>query len=551
MKEIRMCKFCNQPFEATNGRQLFCNRKHYDTCVVCGKSFEVPASRLREKDRSRCCSRKCSSYLRKQTNLSRYVGVAPACSETVRKKMETTTEERYGVKHAAQSSEILAKMRETTQRNHGVDYYTQTDMIRKQTRETSLQKYGTQWPTASEVVKDKSKQTSLSRYGTEFPMQSNLIKSKFIEGHMSDSSKLDLFLQYKENPRSFIDSLNLDHKPTIYELSRILGVNESTVGVYLMEHNCKDSVSYQISKMEQEVSNFIKSIDNTIVIEMNTHNIIPPNELDIYLPEYKIGIECNPTATHNSTINIFDKGPSSIYPRYHLMKTQKCEEAGIFLFHIFGSEWTYSREIIQSMIQNLLKKNNNIIYGRNTSIKEVSGKDASKFLDENHRQGNANSAIRLGLYHENKLVSLMTFGNMRHTIGTSKNESTSDCYELVRFCSRLNTTVVGGASKLFNYFIKKYQPERIRSFSDRAHTQGNLYRMLGFKHIRNSDPGYVWVDAKTDVSYNRVNSQKHNIVKFLHDNSVDLSKTEKQIMEEHNYLQVYDCGTCLWEWHNL
>ena len=142
----------------------------------------------------------------------------------------------------------------------------------------------------------------------------------------------------------------------------------------------------------------------------------------------------------------------------------------------------------------------------------------------------------------------MTFGKMRSTIGTSSKEDLSNCYELVRFCSKLNTNVVGGASKLFKHFLKEYNPTRIRSFSDKAHTRGGLYEKLGFNNIRTSDPGYVWVDAVTDLSYHRVNTQKQNIRKFLQDDSIDLTKTEKQIMEERGFLQVYDCGTILWEW---
>ena len=56
---------------------------------------------------------------------------------------------------------------------------------------------------------------------------------------------------------------------------------------------------------------------------------------------------------------------------------------------------------------------------------------------------------------------------------------------------------------------------------------------LGFTEFRRSDPGYVWVDLYTDRAYNRYNTQKQNIRKFLHDDTIDLSKSEKKIMEEH------------------
>ena len=148
---------------------------------------------------------------------------------------------------------------------------------------------------------------------------------------------------------------------------------------------------------------------------------------------------------------------------------------------------------------------------------------------------------------EDNLVSIMTFGKMRKTIGTGKDDL-NDCWELVRFCNKLNTSVIGGASKLFSYFVKYYQPDRIRSLSDRAHTKGTLYSKLGFNKVTRSDPNYVWVNVETDKAYHKANAQKQNIRKFLHDDSIDLSKTEREIMIEHGFVQVYDSGTVTWEW---
>ena len=83
-------------------------------------------------------------------------------------------------------------------------------------------------------------------------------------------------------------------------------------------------------------------------------------------------------------------------------------------------------------------------------IKEISSKDCSSFLDQNHIQGKLGAKVRLGLYYNDELVSLMTFGALRKNLG-QKSEDGS--YELLRFCNKLNTNVVGGASKLFKHFI--------------------------------------------------------------------------------------------------
>ena len=139
---------------------------------------------------------------------------------------------------------------------------------------------------------------------------------------------------------------------------------------------------------------------------------------------------------------------------------------------------------------------------------------------------------------------------MRSTIGMDKSDM-SDCWELSRFCSKLNTTVTGGADKLFQTFIRQYNPSKIRSFSDRSHTRGGLYPKLGFIEINRSSANYVWVNAKTDVAYHRINAQKRNLKKFLKDDSIDLSQSENQIMVAYGYVRVYDSGTITWEWQSL
>lgn len=649
---IKICQECGLEFEASNGMQKFCDRPHFRICKVCGNKFEVTRHHLTAKDAKVTCSKKCSTELRKQTNLFKYGGVAPACSKDVQQKMQNTTKDRFGVAHAAMSDSVKQKMLETSLSRYG-SWYTQTEKsklhmselwndseYRKNTRErieqtcleryggvtcfadlntyeksrktyesktgyrqafsnpdvqskieeTNLERYGVRRPLQNVSIREKVSLTNLERYGYKNPMQAKQIQDKasktclerygntcFLQSdlgkklhfdsmkskygsiwfsetsewkaaRMKDPSKISNLMSFDSDPHRYIVN-TFDHKPTLNELSDSIGTGTEAASLRLIRSGCKEDVAYVYSYMETTVYEFLRSLDNNLIIEQNTKSIISPNELDIYLPEYKIGIECNPTSTHNSSINTFDPSSDPLRYNYHLMKTKKCEDAGVFLFHIFGSEWTYSRPIIESMLRNLLGKNLRKIYARKCVVKDISSKICAEFLNANHRQGNANSPVRLGLYYRGELVSVMTFGKMRSTIGTDKTDL-SDCWELVRFCSILNTSVVGGANKLFKHFVRSYNPSRIRSFSDRAHTRGTLYETLGFRKVRESDPGYVWVDSRTDISYHRYSAQKQNIKNFLHDDSIDLTKTEKEIMESYGFLQVFDCGTILWEYTN-
>lgn len=534
---IKICQECGKEFEATNGMQKFCNNVHYRTCVICGKKFEVTRYHLTAKDAKTTCSKKCSAELRKRTNINKYGGVAPACSKQIRDKMETTNLDRYGVKHAAQSDIFKSKSESTCLDRYGKKYYAQTNEGR--------QKLSDRWSNdeyKNKVVANRIS-TNIERYGFENPMQSVNVRSKCIQSKMTDSSKIEAFTKFKRDPIQFITNLNLDHKPTIQELSKFVGVNDSTIGSYIHIHNCEDMIEQHISIMEQEVIDFLRTLDPDMIINHCDRTIITPYEIDIFLPQYKLGIECNPTSTHNSDTNVFDKSVQPMSPSYHQMKTNLCESKCIQLIHIFGYEWRYKRDILKSILTNAVGKNINKIYARNCEIKEVSSSQGSEFLSNNHRQGKVGSSIRIGLFCNSELVSLMTFGKLRSTIGQH-----GQGYELLRFCSKQNTTVIGGADKLFKYFVRNYNPNYIRSFSDRAHTTGNLYSVLGFSEYSRSAPGYCWVNLTNDIPYHRINAQKQNIKKFLKDDNIDLSKSERQIMTEHNFVRVFDSGTITWEW---
>ena len=468
----------------------------------------------------------------------------PWSNPSVRAKSQDTWKTKYGVDHPSKSVDIQEKIRQTNLEKHGVDNPMKCSDIREKARRTNLEKYGCEEVFSSPEIQSRIHQTMHDRYGTEYYSQSRdyvSINSKIYP------EKINEWIEFRDNTREFILS-KFDHKPTLHELYMYFGSGEISKWINL--HDCQDLIDYIYSQMERDVFEFIKQIDPNANVLQNTRNIISPYELDLYLPNLKLAIECNPTSTHNSSFNMFQDEESPIKYDYHAMKTDLCEKEGIFLFHIFGYEWSHRRNIVQSMIRNLLKKNDRKVYARNTTVKEISSRTAKEFLDQHHRQGGVFSQVNLGLYTKDtdELVSVMTFGMMRNTIGTSIKADASNMWELVRFCNLENTSVIGGASKLFRYFVHKYEPCEVRSFSDRSHTKGSLYSTLGFTELQRSSAGYVWVNLSTDIAYHRYNAQKQNIRKFLHNDSIDLSKTEKQIMESHGFVQVFDSGTITWQW---
>lgn len=474
----------------------------------------------------------------KETSLQRYGVENPIQSKEVRDKGKNTSRERYGVDFPSQADEIKSKVKDTVKSRFGVDNVFQSEDVKRKIKSSMIEKYGVDNPMKCDTFKDKARETSQAKYGSEYYNQS--IQS--LSERLTDPKKICSFLEFKTNPQAFLEA-NYSQKVSLNRLADDIGVNVATVSKYVLESNCQSYIAYHYSSLEESVVEFLRSINPGIEIVLHNRSIISPYEIDVYLPEYKLGIECNPTITHNSSIP--DPWGVGRKPyNYHKIKSDMCAKEGIFLFHIFGYEWSNRKNIILSMIAHLLNHDENVIYARNTYVCDVPNSECSKFLDNNHLQGSMNPKIRLGLRLKStdELVSVMTFNRTRSTIGNYQE----GVWELSRFCSKLNTSVVGGASKLFKSFLNVSDCKQVVSYSNVSHTKGTLYEKLGFQRSTVSPPGYVWVDLSTDNYLNRLSTQKQRISSlFPHDN-IDLSMTESQIMESHGYVRVYDSGTIKW-----
>jgi hypothetical protein len=280
------------------------------------------------------------------------------------------------------------------------------------------------------------------------------------------------------------------------------------------------------SNGEKEMFDFISELSPNACVLENKRDTIDDNlELDIYVPDKKLAFEYDGLYWHSELLRPKD---------YQLKKTISCENKGIRLIHIFEDEWLNKQDIVKSMIKNLFNKTENKIYARKCFIREVGSKESREFLNANHLQGYCNSKIRLGLYYNDELVSLMTFGKSRHFIGSSKFE-----WELLRFCNKINTNVVGGASRLLKHFIKEYSPNSIVSYADRRWSNGNLYDRLRFTKYNESKPNYYYVVGRKRIY--RFNLRKSVLVKKY---GCPTDMSEHEFCLSRKWYRIYDCG-CL------
>lgn len=279
------------------------------------------------------------------------------------------------------------------------------------------------------------------------------------------------------------------------------------------------------SKGEKELTNFIHNYYPKATKRKFTINPKKRIEVDIFVEELNLAIEYNGSYWHSDFRGQKDKN-------YHLDKYNFLKELGIELVQVWEHHWNDSikRKIVESIIKNRLGIVENKVYGRKCEIKIPTKEEERMFLEENHIQGYTTSKVRVGLYYKDVLIQIMTFRKPRFN---KKYD-----WELLRSCTKLNTTVVGGSNKLFKY-CKNLCEGAIISYVDKTFFNGKSYANLGFTKIKDSPPSY-WYTRNYKDFYHRSNYQKHKLEKVL--DIFDKDKTEWENMVNNGFDRIWDVG---------
>jgi len=284
------------------------------------------------------------------------------------------------------------------------------------------------------------------------------------------------------------------------------------------KNGCPKCISI-ISSGHQEIINFI---DNRFKIIINNKDTIKPYELDIFMPDINIAIEYNGIYFHS-----YSSLETARDKNIHKIKYKLCEKVGIRLIQIFENEWITKKEIVKSILNQKLNLCINIIYARECHITDLTSGKFNDFCYCNHIQGILNTKYRYGLIYNNELVQIIGFNNH------NKYD-----YICTRLCSKVNTMVIGGASKLLNYFVKIMKPCSILTYADARFSNGNVYNKLGFNFINHTKPNYFYI--KNHNVYSRLQFQKHKLSKKLNNFNSDLSEAEN--MFNNKYRRMWDAG---------
>lgn len=284
--------------------------------------------------------------------------------------------------------------------------------------------------------------------------------------------------------------------------------------------------SHNVSKSEQEVAQYVKSIMETSKVKTSVRNIIPPQELDIYIPDKNIAIEFNGLYWHTE-----QQGKDKWY---HYNKWKSCQDKGIQLITVWEDDWRDRRSVVESMLAHKLGYSmKEKVYARNTTVREITRTEAEHFLDKYHIQGGVSGTWYYALIDENNTI-----------VAVSVWTHSGKDLLLSRYAT--SCLVVGGFGKLLKKGITLGETtgaSSIVTFSDHELSDGSMYSKIGFKADKDLAPDYKYV-----VTGRRIHKFNYRKDRFKKDPDLLYIPgfTESKLASLNGIPRLYDCGKTRW-----
>ena len=498
-------------------------------CETCGAEVDFVSM---SRGYRQYCGKGCISSSEKvkkkkaDTSMARWGTTSPSRSDSVKQKIVATNIQRYGGRSPMSDESVREKSKSTIMKNHGVDNPARSmDLLERRVdsfkkgdyrttfAETSLRRYGVRHPWMVASEHDKTVRSGRAKR--------NRRSREIVETKLANHPG---YLLVSVDAANNLIEINCP-KGHVFSTSKFTFDDRCAVGNEICTV-CKP-VNSGTSGLEMQFKDFLAGLG--VDFESNTRKIIPPHEVDAYVPSRGIAFEFNGLYWHSS---------ANKPPDYHAIKWRACDAAGIRLFTVWEDDWLYRPHIVKSNVRHALGLTKDRIHARSCKVVEIDARTSADFLRQNHLQGDCRSPVRLALTHCGRIVSVMAFSRQRLPVSSASTDSSR--WELTRFSNVVDTVVSGAASRLLSHFERKWKPSAIDTFSDNSSFAGGLYETLGFDFSHVTKPGYWYLVG--GIRQHRFAWRKSVLVK----RGADPSKTEEQIMSEMGHPRIYNAGNRKW-----
>lgn len=183
---------------------------------------------------------------------------------------------------------------------------------------------------------------------------------------------------------------------------------------------------------------------------------------------------------------------------------------------LFQYQWEFKRSIIESRLLSLMGLNQKI-HGRKCKIARVDKTTASIFLNENHLQGYCTARYHFALLLADEIVAMATFSAARLL---NKREVPVRSFELLRFASKKEFTVVGGLTKLLHHFQELQKMDELMTYTDIAFAGNSYFKELGFELHSIKNPMPLFLNEKGEIQQAKKNLDLPKGIQVFHLGSI-------------------------------
>lgn len=474
-------------------------------CAECGgvTSFRSIGQGYKEFCSKRCAARHIASDSERNTHKT------DAYRQTMRNQ--------YDVDNSSQLETVKQRRKNTMLSRYNVEFYSQSTEFRDKYHATNLERRGVASVLSLPEVRQKLREANMATIGVPYRFCTNTVTASNIYAKFLDEHGCDL-VEFKDKKHIVYRCRKCGHVGTEQDL--FLKVR---AGVGLPFCTACFPKSSPVSGEENGVRDFIESLG--FKTQHYDRGFLDQYGADIVVESRKLIIEFDGIRWHNEFYR-----PDE----YHLTKSNIAERKGYRLIHLFSDEWEEKRPIVESRLRYALGIVGNPLNARECQIKPLSVAEAKSFNDSYHIQGDAVSSVRYGLFRDNELCAVMTFGKARFMLGA---------WELIRYCVKPGYNLRGGAGKLFKHFIDNHSPASVVTYADRRWADGKgFYEKIGFRFDGSTSPGYGYV-----VGNHRESRMKYQRHKLVGDDVAD-GMSEHEIMYGRKIYRIYDCGNYRYIW---
>jgi hypothetical protein len=293
-------------------------------------------------------------------------------------------------------------------------------------------------------------------------------------------------------------------------------IQQKTLQAFERGSLCETCHPVTASQWQIEVESWIKDLG--IQTRRGDRTVIAPKEIDIFVPEKNLGIECHGLYFHSEAKTGCD-------PKAHSIKANLADAAGVRLLQIFQDEWQDRQEIVKGMILSRLGLFKYHAGARQCKIVEVDAHTQRQFFERSHLSGYAVAKIAWGLEHKGEIVACMS-------LRAPRQKKWNEWLEISRFAIAPGWNIPGGLSRIssvaYKYAVES-EKQGLMTYVDRRVGKGEGYLKSGFVEVGSTGPDYWYSDLRS--RFDRFKFRARD------------GKSERQIASESRVFRIWGAGS--------